>query len=130
MIGELIGEWKGKGTFRVLAEGKMEVTNVGSGSILGKETTVMETVVMTRMPNGVTMVEGNGMIMTAEGENVTAKLSGIGWSTGKGLKCSFRGAHYFMTSSSKLASLNKTVGVYEFEQDEKGEYSDKIWAWK
>ena len=59
------------------------------------------------------MLEGNGMVMTAEGDIVMLKINGIGWSTGKGLKSSFRGAAYLMTSSPKLASLNKTVGVWE-----------------
>ena len=131
MIGEVIAEFKGKGTgIRVLADGKAESSNAGSGSILGKEATLMDTVVLTFMPNGVMMGEGNGMIMTAEGDVVMAKFNGIGWSTGKGLKTSFRGACYFMTSSPKLASLNKMVGVFERESDENGEYSAKFWEWK
>ena len=131
MIGEVIAEFKGKaaGT-RVLDGGKSEWSSVGSGKILGKEATEMDTAVLAWMPNGVIMVEGDGMIMTAEGETVMLKISGIGWLTGKGLKSSFRGACYFMTSSPKLASLNKTVGVYEREADGMGDLSIKIWAWK
>ncbi len=82
------------------------------------------------MPNGIQMLEGNGMIMTAEGEVVMTKTIGIGWLTGKGLKSSARGATFSMTSSPKLASLNKTVGVWELETDENGNYSSKVWAWK
>jgi hypothetical protein len=131
LIGEVIGEFKGKATgTRVLADGKMEVSSAGSGSILGKEASIMSTLVNTLMPNGVMMLEGNGMIMTAEGEVVMAKSNGIGWPTGKGLKSSARGATYFMTSSPKLASLNKTVGVWELETNEQGEFSSKSWAWK
>ena len=131
MIGELIGEMKGKTTgIRVLSGGKVETSESGAGTILGKECTGMDTGVGTLMPNGVTMIEGDGMIMTAEGEVVMVKINGIGWPTGKGLKSSYRGACYFMTSSPKLASLNKTVGVWEHESDEKGDYSLKVWAWK
>ena len=108
----------------------MEGSAAGSGNIMGKEASEMFTSVLSSMPNGVMMVEGNGMIMTTEGETVMTKSNGIGWFTGKGMKSSFRGVCYFMTSSPKLASLNKTVGVYEFETDEKGEFSEKIWAWK
>ena len=131
LIGELIGEVKGKNTgIRVLADGKMEGSGAGSGNVMGKEATEVDTAVLTWMPNGVWMIEGNSMIMTAEGEAVMAKVHGIGWSTGKGWKQSGRGAAYFMTSSMKLASLNKTVGVWERESDEMGNYTVKIWAWK
>jgi hypothetical protein len=131
LIGELIGEFKGKTTgIRVLAEGKMEGSDTGMGNIMGKEATVMNTGVLMWMPNGVLMVEGNATIMTAEGEVVMVKVNGIGWSTGKGWKQSARGAAYFMTSSTKLASLNKIVGVWERESDEEGNYSLKAWAWK
>ncbi|MGA3060528.1 MAG: hypothetical protein ABSD92_09180 [Candidatus Bathyarchaeia archaeon] len=119
MIGELIVEIKGKTTgIRVLAEGKIEVSHSGTGSILGKEATVMDTGVSTVMPSGVMMADANGMLMTAEGDAVMTKIDGIGWPTGKGWKSSYRGACYFMTSSPKLASLNKTVGVWELESNE------------
>lgn len=131
MIGELIGEFKGKTTgIRVLSDGKIETSESGAGMVLGKEASEMDTGVGTLMPNGVIMLEGNGVIMTAEGDAVMVKIDGIGWATGKGLKSSYRGACYFMTNSSKLASLNKTVGVWEHESDETGEYSLKCWAWK
>jgi hypothetical protein len=129
LISELIAEFKGKNTgTRVLDGGKTEWSNAGSGSILGKQATEMDTSVGTPMPNGVIMGEGNGMFMTAEGDMVMAKITGIGWSTGA-MKTSARGACYFMTSSPKLASLNKTVGVYELESDG-NEHTLKIWAWK
>jgi hypothetical protein len=35
-----------------------------------------------------------------------------------------------MTSAPKLASLNKTVGVWEWESEENGDFTVKVWAWK
>ena len=131
LIGEQIGEFKGKTTgMRFLAEGKIEGSYAGAGKLLGKEATLMATAVFAPMANGVNMIDGNGLEMTAEGENVMHKFDGIGLSTGKGLKSSNRGAVYFMTSSPKLASLNKTVGVWEWESNENGDFSVKVWAWK
>jgi len=131
MIGELMGEFKGKTTgVRVLSDGKIEISDSGLGTLYGKEAAEMETGVGTLMPNGVTMIEGNSLIMTSEGESVMVKFSGIGWASGKGLKSSYRGASFQMTSSPKLASINKTVGVWEYESDEQGEFSLKIWEWK
>jgi len=131
LIGEVLVEAKGKLTgTRVLADGKMEGSSTGMGTILGKETASMDTGVLTPMPDGVFMVDGNGMFMTTEGEAVMTKINGIGWFTGKALKSSARGACYFMTTAPKLASLNKIVGVWERESDENGDWSVKVWAWK
>jgi hypothetical protein len=130
-MGEVISEYKGKMTgMRVLADGKIEGSYTGAGELLGKEASIMATAVFALMPNGVNMIEGNGVEMTVERENVMHKFDGIGWSTGKGLKSSNRGAAYFMTSSPKLVSLNKTVGVWEWESEENGDFSVKVWAWK
>jgi len=131
LIGELIAEFKGKATgMRVLADGKMEGSYAGAGKLLGKEASIMATAVFALMPTGVNMIEGNGVEMTAEGESVMHKFDGIGWSTGKGLKASIRGAVYFMTSSPSLVSLNKIVGVWEWENEENGDFVVKVWAWK
>ena len=131
MIGELIGEFKGKTTgTRFLADMKIEGSYAGAGKLLGKEASIMATAVFSLMPNGVNMIDGNGMEMTAEGESVMHKFDGIGLSTGKGWKSSNRGAVYFMTSSPKLLSLNKIVGVWEWESDENGDFTVKVWAWK
>ena len=122
---------KGKTTgIRVLADGKIEVSHAGSGNLMGKEATAVDTGVSTLMPSGVFMAEANGMSITAEGDSVMTKISGIGWPTGNGWKSSYRGAAYFMTTAPKLASLNKTVGVWELESDENGDYTLKVWAWK
>ena len=131
MIGELIGDFKGKTTgTRFLADMKIEGSYAGVGKLLGKDASIMATAVFALMPTGVNMIEGNGMEMTAEGESVMHKFDGIGLSTGKGWKSSNRGAVYFMTSSPKLLSLNKIVGVWEWETDENGDFSVKVWAWK
>ena len=34
------------------------------------------------------------------------------------------------TSGGKLSSLNNTVGVFEYEEDEQGNCSVKVWEWK
>jgi hypothetical protein len=131
MIGEVIAEFKGTQTgSRVLADGKLEGSSTGAGTVMGKEAMEVDTAVLTPMPDGTLMIGGNGMIMTVEGETVMVKNEGIGWLAGKGFKSSARGALFFMTSSPKLASLNKIVGVWEREADEKGDFTIKIWAWK
>ena len=130
MIGEQIGEFKGKATgMRILAEGKIEGSFTGAGKLLGKDATIMATAVFAPLPTGINMIDGNDVEMTAEG-NVMHKFDGIGLSTGKGMKSSNRGAVYFMTSSPSLVSLNKIVGVWEWENEENGDFVVKVWAWK
>jgi hypothetical protein len=131
MIGELMAEFKGKTIgLKVLPGGKIETTGQGMGKVLGMEATTLFTGVGTPMPNGVFMVDGDGLMTTTDGDPVMVKITGIGWTTGKGWKASYRGASYQMTQAVKLASLNKTVGVYELETDENGDFDLKIWAWK
>ena len=130
MIGELIAEYTGKTTgTRILADGKIEGSYAGMGRLLGKDSQIMATAVFALMPNGVNMIDGNGMLMASEG-NAMHKFNGIGLSSGKGWKSSNRGAVYFMTDSPNLVSLNKTVGVWEWDSDENGDFSVKVWAWK
>jgi hypothetical protein len=131
MLGDLIGEFKGKVMgLRVLSEGKVETSEQGSGSILGVEATMLATAISTPMPNGVLMGEGDALVTTADGEVVMIRKIGIGWSTGKGRKASKRGVFFHMTQSQKLARLNKVVGVWEFESEENGDWHVKIWEWK
>ncbi len=131
MLGNLIGEFKGKTTgIRVLSEGQMELSQQGMGKVMGTDGSMVTTGVATPMPNGVTMVDANGTLMTMDGDLVMVKISGIGWTTGKGWKASYRGAAYQMTMSPKLAALNKIVSVWENESDENGDWVLKFWEWK
>ena len=131
MIGKQIGEFKGKTTgVRVLSEGKSEISQQGTGKAMDIEASIVTTCIATPMPNGVTMVEGDGLCTTTDGEAVMLKINGIGWPTGKGWKASYRGASYQMTMSQKLAALNKIVCVWENESDENGEWVLKLWEWK
>jgi len=131
LIGEAIGEFAGKTIgIKVLSGGKIETTGQGMGKILGMEATTVFTGVGTPMPNGVFMVEGDGLITNMDGDQVMVKITGIGWASGKGWKGSYRGAAYQMTQAPKLASLNKVVGVYELETNENGDFNMKVWEWK
>ncbi len=131
MIGEVIAEFTGRTTnVRVLPEGIVEFSDSATGKILGVEVTVLDTGIQTPMPSGIYRVEVNGLFSTDDGETVVVKFNGIAWSTGKGLKSSFRGATFWKTDSQKLMHLNKAMGVFEAEQDEEGNWTAKVWEWK
>ena len=127
----MIAEFTGKTTgIRVLEAGKLEVSQQGMGKIMGIEATVVGTISATPMPTGVTMAESNGALITMDGDTLMAKGNGIGWSTGKGWKASYKGVNYQMTQSPKLAALNKMVLLWTNETDENGDWHLKMWEWK
>ena len=131
MIGDLFGDFKGKIVgFRVLPDGKIEGTEQGVGKLLGMDAYEMDTGTSTPMPNGILMTERNGLLTTVDGDILQIRINGIGWLTGKGQKSSYRGVSYQTTQSQKLERLNRVVGVWEYELDENGEWTLKIWEWK
>ena len=132
MLGEVIGESHGKvGVPRVLDEhGKVEVSEQGSGKLMGMEVTNWITFWAVPRPDGTLWGEGQGTSTTRDGEFVTWKGHGIGQLTGRGGAASWRGALYFQNASPKLARLLKTPAVYEYEADENGNTHLKLWDWK
>ena len=80
-------------------------------------------------PDGMIYGEGEGAFMTKDGEAVTWKGSGLG-KFKEGGAVSYRGILYHRTTSQKLARLNTTAVVFEYEVDAKGDTSTKFWEWK
>ena len=128
MMGDLIGEFKGKNTtYRVLPDGNIETSGQGTGKILGIDAFIMFTTVTTTTTS-VFVGEGNGLITTINGDKVIMKMDSISWQSEKGGVT--RGASYQMTDSEKLMRLNKVIGLHELETDEMGNWTGKIWEWK
>jgi hypothetical protein len=128
MLGELIGEFKGKNVgWRALPDGKMETTAQGTGKILGVDAFVIATSVGT-MTNGIFMGETNSIFTTMEGDTVTSKGVAIGFPSGSG--GATRAASIHTTKSKKLERLNKVVGMHEYQTDMEDNFTGKIWEWK
>jgi hypothetical protein len=134
-LGELVIEDRGKITGqRVLdVEGpKIETSFAAEGKYKGEEGTDIGTY-CTIMRGEVMYGEGQGVITTKDGkEMATWTGQGIGRFTGAG-KISFRGSLFFRTTSTtggKLSFLNNLVGVFEYDVDEQGNASSKVWEWK
>jgi hypothetical protein len=128
MLGELIGEFKGKNTgWRVLPDGKIETTAQGTGKILGVNAFLVSTSVGT-MANGIFMGEVNSVFTTMEGETIVSKGIAVGFPSGNG--GATRAASIHTTQSQKLARLNKVVGMHEYETDMQDNWTGKIWEWK
>ncbi len=132
MIGELIGESKGKRIVRRVISvdpPTAEVTFEDSGHMLGIPTTGMGTYTSVINADGSILGHGQGMNTTNEGEGVVWTATGSG-KFGPGGAVSYRGMLFFKTTSKKLAKLNNACGAFEYEVDGAGNTVSKIWDWK
>ena len=136
MLGEQIAEAKGKLTGqRVLdVEGpKIEYSFLTNGRMKEIDITHMATFYTIPRGNGLLYGEGQGVITTKDGtgEMATEIGHGIGQFTDGGKKVRFRGSFFYRASSTgKLSFLNNIVGIFEYEGDESGNTSYKVWEWK
>lgn len=132
MLGEQIGESRGKRGARkvVSVDGgfTVEVSFESTGKVLGHDTNEIGTYCSSSRPDGSLYGEGQGVIITAEGDAATWKGSGVGKFVAGGV--SYRGAIYYTSASPKFARLNSVAAVFEFEVDAAGNTHSKMWEWK
>lgn len=136
MLGDQIGEDKGKVTSQRVLDvtggiPKIETSFSNIGNHKGIETTEIGTYSASPRSGGAMYGEGQGVIMTKDGQDMaTWTGQGVGRFTSPG-KIRFTGSLFFSASSNgKLAFLNNLVGVFEYESDEQGNTSSKVWEWK
>jgi hypothetical protein len=132
MLGEQIGESKGKRLVRRILSvepATAEVSFEDSGQMLGVPTNGTGTYTSVVRADGSISGQGQGLIMTADGEGITWTGTGIGH-FGAGGAVSYRGMLFFRTASQKLTRLNNACGAFEYEVDGDGGTVSKIWEWK
>lgn len=132
MIGELIGESKGKRLVRRVLSTEpvtVEVSFEDSGHMLGVATSGFGTYTSEARPDGSLYGEGQGGAATPDGELITWKGSGAG-KLGPGGAVSYRGMLFYRTASKKLERLNNMCGAFEYEVDPAGNTASKVWEWK
>ncbi|WP_084964467.1 hypothetical protein [Thermoactinospora rubra] len=136
MLGDLLEQEQGQATStRVLpfTEGQpptVEVSFEAKGRVLDTDITDMGTYTSVPRPDGTLFGEGQGVMMSADGDVVTWRGQGIGRITGAGGGSSWRGAIYYRSESERFARINGCVGVFEFEVDDSGKTSAQVWEWK
>ena len=134
MLGNIIYEQKCKiSAYRILdTEGPtIETTITGTGIINGIDVTDIVTYWSKPSQSDLKTfhAEGQGVILTKDGEMATWKGYGIGRYNGRNR--TDKGSVFFKTSTNgKLSFLNNTIGVFEYEADENGNTKGKIWEWK
>jgi hypothetical protein len=135
MLGEQIGEETGQitGTRVLPDEGagpKVEVSFQSSGTIFGIHESDMGTYISVARPDGTLFGEGQGILMTDQGEVVTWRGQGVGRPTGHSMAATWRASIYGQTTSERLARINTIATVIELEVDESGKLSSTSWEWK
>lgn len=80
-------------------------------------------------PDGTLFGEGQGIVMSNEGEMATWVGQGVGTIKKDG-SVSYRGAIYYQTSAIKWARLNSVAVVFEYEVDSQGNTRAQMWEWK
>jgi hypothetical protein len=132
MLGEVIGESRGKRTVRQILPGdsvKVQVSFEDSGKLLGADVNGIGTYWAGPRPDGSLYGEGQGVMFGPGGELLSWRGAGVG-KLGAGGAVSYRGAIYFWTDSPKFARLNAAASVFEFETDPQGNTHSKLWEWK
>ena len=133
MLGEMIGESHGKRTGRRVVSTspgfKVEVSFEDRGKLYGVESNNIGTYWSEPRADGSLYGEGQGVVITQDGETATWKGQGVGAIKANGA-VSYRGAVYYSTASAKLARLNVVAAVFEFDVDADGNTHTKSWEWK
>jgi hypothetical protein len=132
MLGDKMGEVKGRRIVRrVLSVDPptAEVSFEDSGEMFGVPTTGIGSYTSVVQPDGSLHGNGQGLIMTNDGEGVSWTGTGNG-RFGTGGAISYRGMLFFRTTSTKLAHVNNACGAFEYEVAADGTTVSKIWEWK
>ena len=137
MLGDLISEGKGKVTGQRVLETnagtpRLEISQSGEGNTKGNIGVVeMWNYWTEQRPGGVHYGEGNGVMMTKDGNEVVSVTGrGVGRMTEAGTM-RYLATNFNTTSSpGKLAFLNNLVTVVEYEVDKSNNYKYKAWEWK
>jgi len=130
MLGEKIGEQKGRVTGRRVLEGaRVETSFAGRGMLLGIPTQEMGTYISAMRDDGTLIGEGRGIMMGENGEMATWTGGGVGRFNGDG-SMSFRGAIYYYSKTPTFKRLNAFAAVFEHEADTAGNANTTVWEWK
>lgn len=110
---------------------KLEVSFEGMGKLLGSDASNMGTFTAFERVGGQMFAQGQGILMTSDGESAIWNGQGVGHPTGDGMGVSVRYAVAIQANpEGKLGTLNNCLFVGEFESKADGSWTDANWEWK
>lgn len=136
MLGERIGEEHGKVTGRRVLPGdgqmsfvKMEISFETEVTLYGVSGMNVGTYLVYERGPGQMYAEGQGIVMTSEGEGAIWNGHGVG-SMGQDGIMNVAASVAFQTTSSKLSALNGILALVEHHTDMAGNASSVLYEWK
>jgi hypothetical protein len=132
MLGEQIGITSGKRLVRRVLSASpptAEVSFEESGTVCGVAVNGMGTYTSVIGEDGSLHGDGQGLMMTADGEAAGWTGTGVG-RFGPGGSVSYRGMLFFRSKSQQLARLNNACVAFEYDVDPTGSSVTKMWEWK
>lgn len=135
MLGEKLGEEHGKVTGRRVLKAddpryvKLEVSFEAQATILGVSGVDLGTYTVYERIPGQIYGEGQGILMTADGEGAIWNGFGIGRMEADGTMI-FAAAVSYQTDSQKLSRLNNVLGLVEHRAAMDGATSTTLYEWK
>ena len=135
MLGEKIGEEQGKVTGRRVLKAedprylKMEVSFEAQTTVFGIQGMDMGTYTVFERIAGQLYGEGQGIIMTTDGDGIIWNGHGVGRMDANGTMIIAASVTY-QTDSSKLSRLNGVLGVFEHQSDMQGNIHSTGYEWK
>jgi hypothetical protein len=137
MLGELLFESRGRITGRRVLSvengvPKFEISITGSGIFTGSlEVITTWTYWAMQRPDGTSHSQGQGVIMTKDGQDMATATSRAEGKKVEPGKMRYVGTIFYETHSrNKLAFLNHLIGVNEYEVDALGNYEHRLWEWR
>lgn len=134
MLGEKIGEGSGKViSQRVLpnpgGSPKMETTFQSSGKLMGLASNETGTYSAELRPDGTLFGQGQGLVMSTQGEVASWTGQGVGLPQKDG-SIKYRGAIYFDSKSPTWSRLTSIAALFEYEVDAHGHTKGQLFEWK
>lgn len=135
MLGERIGQEQGRVTSRRILPGddyryvKMEITVETQCTILGQEATNIGTYTVFERVADQIYGEGQGIIMTKEGEGAIWRGHGVGHASADGSITFAASVAFQAAPGGKLAKLNAMLVLVEHTAGGDGSASSNLYAW-
>lgn len=133
MLGELLGEASGKGTVTKVeapdgAPPRLHIACQGQGTLLGTDMQDVGSYIQRVTAGGrLSATSADWVMVTADGDMAVFRGFGTGQMTAGGAR--YAGCGSMSSDSPKLARLDTISTVAEFEGDNEGNYSWKLWEW-
>ena len=134
MLGDEIGTFTGRLTGqRVLpSDGgppRVETSFEADGQLLEIPVHTMATYEGVMRADGRIIGQGQGIVMSQQGDSATFVGQGIGTLKEDG-SIAYRGATFYETQSERLAPVAAVATVFEFDVDADGSLKGTLWEWK